>query len=256
MLVAMMVTAAAASASAEQACNAAGNVEEFQYSWRLRGGIRLLAGLMFPTSGVGNLKTTFGGDRIHSELVITAPNGKQGGYYAYESDMDQAGQKTLMTFHGYAWGRKSRTERTIFDYGKGLARITRQTPDELENKVKKLPQSDEFRDVLTAIYYLRQNAPAITGTLQTSIYSDGKEYPVVFRRGDQGSFTIDGRDVMAHGYHIADAPGGRKWPGGVTVWITADESRMPVRIEIEQSLASMQLDLRKIQSCSSLMARL
>jgi hypothetical protein len=256
-LVATMLTAAAASASAEQACNAAGNVEEFQYSWRLRGGVRFLAGLMFPTSGVGNLKTTFGNDKIHSELLITAPNGKQGGYYAYESDMDQAGGKTLMTYHGYAWGTKSRTERTVFDYVKGLARISKETPDELENKVKKLPEGgDEFRDVLTAIYYLRQNAPAMTGTLQTSIYSDGKEYPVVFRRGEQKSFTIDGRDVVARSYYIADAPGGRKWPGGVTVWLTGDDRRIPVRIEIEQSLASMQLDLKKTQSCSSLMARL
>lgn len=255
-LVATMFTAVAASASAQQACNAPGNVEEFQYSWRLRGGVRFLAGLVFPTSGVGNLKTTFG-DTIHSELLITAPNGRQGGFYSYESDMDATGAKTFMTFHGYAWGRKSRTERTVFDYTKGLARISKETPEEIENKVKKLPEGDdEFRDILTAIYFLRQNAPGISGTLQTSIYSDGKEYPVLFRRGDEKVFTVDGRNVMARGYHIADAPGGKKWPGGVTVWLTNDDRRVPVRIEIAQSLASMQLDLRKVQSCSSLMARL
>ena len=35
------------------------HVEEFRYSWRLRGAIRFIAGLVFPTSGVGNLKTTY-----------------------------------------------------------------------------------------------------------------------------------------------------------------------------------------------------
>ena len=138
-----------------------GKVEEFHYSWRLRGGVRFLAGFMFPTSGVGNLRTTFG-DKIHSELLITAPSGKQGGYYAYESDIDGGG-KTLMTYHGYSWGNKSRTERTVFDYVKGLARLHKQTPEESENQVKKLPGGGEdLRDILTAIHFLRQNATPST----------------------------------------------------------------------------------------------
>src|SRR5688572_16939152 len=226
----------------------AGGVEEFRYSWRLRGGVGLIAGLMFPTKGVGNLKTTFG-ETIHSELLITAPNGKQGGFYAYESDMDERGGKTLMTYHGYAWGKKSRHERTIFDYVKGLARIRKQTPEEVENKVKKLPASnDEVRDILTAIVYLRQNAISMNAPLQTTIYSDGKEYPVIFRPGTQKPFIIEGKSVNAKAFHIVDAPGGKKWSGGVTVWLTNDDRRIPVRIEIQQSVASLQLDLQKIES--------
>lgn len=224
-----------------------GSVEEFRYSWRLRGGVRLLAGLMFPTSGVGNLRTTFG-DTIHSELLITAPNGKQGGFYAYESQMDERA-KTLMTYHGYAWGQKSRNERTVFDYGKGLARIRKQTPEEVENRVKKLPDtSDEYRDILTAIYFLRQNAKTMNAPMQTTIYSDGKEYPVIFRPGAAKPFVIEGKKTTARAFHIVDAPGGKKWSGGVTVWLTNDDRRVPVRIEIQQSIASLQLDLQKIES--------
>ncbi|HET8772308.1 MAG TPA: DUF3108 domain-containing protein [Thermoanaerobaculia bacterium] len=224
-----------------------GSVEEFRYSWRLRGGVRLLAGLMFPTSGVGNLRTTFG-DTIHSELLITAPNGKQGGFYAYESQMDERA-KTLMTYHGYAWGQKSRNERTVFDYVKGLARIRKQTPEEVENRVKKLPEeSDQHRDILTAIYFLRQNAKTMNAPMQTTIYSDGKEYPVIFRPGAAKSFVIEGKQTTARAFHIVDAPGGKKWSGGVTVWLTNDDRRVPVRIEIQQSLASLQLDLQKIES--------
>ena len=44
--------------------------------------------------------------------------------------MDDDAAKTLMTYHGYAWGKKSRNERTIFDYVKGLARIRKETPEE------------------------------------------------------------------------------------------------------------------------------
>lgn len=228
-----------------------GSVEEFRYSWRVRGGVRLIAGLMFPTSGVGNLRTTFG-DTIHSELLITAPTGKQGGYYAYESQMDERA-KTLMTYHGYAWGKKSRNERTIFDYVKGLARIRKQTPEEVEDRVKKLPSAtDEYRDILTAIYFLRQNAETISAPMQTTIYTDGREYAVIFRRGAQKRFVVEGKSVTARAFHIADAPGGKKWSGGVTVWLTNDDRRIPVRIEIQQSLASLQLDLQKIESAALL----
>ena len=106
-------------AAAELNCSGAPNVETFKYSWRMRGGLSWIAGIMFPTSGVGELKTTFptGQTRsIDSSLLITAPNGTKGGFYAYESQMDETGQRTLMTYHAYAWRDKSRKERTLFDY--------------------------------------------------------------------------------------------------------------------------------------------
>ena len=255
-LSALVMLVSASVFAADTTCSTSGSAtEEFRYSWRLRGGVRFLAGLVFPTSGVGNLKTTFGDDRIHSELLITAPSGKQGGYYAYESDIDEAG-KTLMTYHGYAWGKKSRNERTVFDYVKGLARIRKQTPEEVENRVKKLPESDQFRDILTAIYFLRQNASTMNRPVQTTIYSDGKEYPVIFQPAERKNFIIDGRNTPTRSFRIVDAPGGKKWPGGVTVWLSDDDRRVPVRIEIQQSMASLQLELQKIESCTTLVARL
>lgn len=233
------------------------NVEDFHYTWRLRGGLRFIAGLIFPTSGIGNLKTVFpknGESSINSELLITAPNGMQGGFYAYESEMDDRGRKTLMTYSGYTWGEKMRKERTVFDYVKRLARIRKETPKGIEDKVRPLPPQ-EMRDVLTAIYYMRQNASNITRPVLTSIYTEGKEYPVVFRPISRRTFDIDGRKVPAVGFEIVDAPGGKKWPGGVKVWLSNDERRIPFRIEIQQSMASLQLDLKSIESCAFMQAR-
>src|SRR6266536_102187 len=45
--------------AADLNCKGPGNVEEFRYSWRMRGGLAWIAGLVFPTSGIGELKTTF-----------------------------------------------------------------------------------------------------------------------------------------------------------------------------------------------------
>lgn len=229
--------------------------EELRYSWRLKGGVRFLAGLMFPTTGVGNLKTTRSGDHmVESELLITAPNGKQGGYYAYESEIDDRDVRTTMTYHGYAWGKKSRSDRIVIDYVKRLARINKVTPEENENRVKKLPEGDEMRDILTAIYFMRQNAGTIKAPVHTKIYSDGKEYPVILKPGEKKNFVIGGKQTPAQAYEIVDAPGGKKWPGGVKVYLTADARRLPVRIEIQQSMAALQLDLQSVQGSPALIA--
>jgi len=255
-MVALLLGTGAAQAADVNCRGAAGGTEEFRYAWRLRGGLGWIAGLLFPRSGVGNLKTTYpksGEHAINSSLLITSSQGTSGGFYAYESQMDEGGQNTLMTYHGYAWGSKSRKERTIFDYVKRLARIRKETPEKIEDKVKPLPP-DQLRDVLTAIYYLRQHADQIRQPMQTSIYSDGKEYPVIFRPIESKPFTIEGEHLIALGFEIVDAPGGKKWPGGVRLYISSDARRVPLRIEIQQSMASMQLDLKSIEACAVVQA--
>ena len=47
-------------------------------------------------------------------------------------------------------------------------------------------------DVLTAIYYLRQHADEIKGPITTTIYSDGQEYPVIFRPAGPWANPISG----------------------------------------------------------------
>lgn len=259
-VVCCLAIASSAFAANTNCSGAATNVEQFRYSWRLRGGLSWLAGIVFPTSGVAAMKNVYpkeGETNISSELLITAPDQKNG-FFVYESEMDSTGQKTLMTYHGYAWGKKSRKERTLFDYVKRLARIHRETPDKVEDRVKPLSpetlRDNSLRDILTAIYYLRQNADKIHGPMETSIYSDGKDYPVIFRPAEAQSCVIDGRRVNTVGFEIVDAPGGRKWQGGVKVWLTQDERRIPCRIEIRQSFASLQLDLASIEACAFMSA--
>jgi hypothetical protein len=258
LLALVLVASPAASFATDLNCKSGTtNVEEFRYSWRLRGAIRFLAGLVFPTSGVGNLKTTYpkdGQHPINSELLITPSNGEPG-FFAYESEMDQSGRQTLMTYSGYSWGNKTRKVRAVFDYVKRLTRIHKETSKGTENTVKPMPGNENLRDVLTAIYYLRQNADKITGPITTTIYTDGHEYPVQFRPGERRTFVIEGKTIPARAFAIDDVPGKKKWPGGVKVWLSEDARRIPFRIEIAESFASLQLDLQSIEACSFLEAK-
>src|SRR5437763_9989327 len=186
-------TTAALQAADLNCASSATNVEDFHYTWHLRGGIGWLAGLVFPNKGVGNLRTVFpkaGEHEISSQLMMTSQDSS--GFYTYESQMDETGSKTFMTYHGYAWGKKSRKERTIFDYVKRLMRIHRETPEKVEDRVKLIPpqelQDASLRDVLTAIYFLRENASNIKAPLTTTIFSDGKAYPARFRPAERDTF--------------------------------------------------------------------
>jgi len=241
--------------AAELNCHGPANVESFHYNWRLRGGLSWIAGIMFPTAGVGELKTTYpasGRGAIDSSLLITAPAGKSG-FYAYETQIDPNGQRTLMTYHAYSWKDKSRKERTLFDYASGIARLHKETPEKQWDKTDPIP-TGAFHDVVSAIHFLRQNAATIRGPMLTAIYSDGKSYPVIVRPADRRMFTIGGQQVAAAGFEFVDGPGGRKWPGGMKIWISDDARRIPFRIEIIQSMASLQLELTSIDSCAFMQA--
>src|ERR1051325_3892544 len=111
-VLALLLSGTAARA-ATSACRGAAGSGGFRYTWGMRGGLSWVAGFVFPTSGVGEFKTSFAGGKIDSSLLITAPGGR-GGFYAYESTMDDSA-RTLTTYHGYAWKNKSRKERTVFD---------------------------------------------------------------------------------------------------------------------------------------------
>jgi hypothetical protein len=236
--------------AADLNCHGPANVESFRYAWKIHGGLSWIAGIMFPTSGAGELKTTYasaGRNLIDSSLLISA-QGKSG-FYAYETQMDPSGRQTLMTYHAYSWKDKSRKERTLFDYANGVARIHKETPEKQWDKVDKIP-AGAFHDVVSAIQFLRQSVANIHGPLATTIYSDGKSYPVIIRPAEHRVFAIGNQQVGASGFEIVDAPGGRKWPGGMKIWISDDARRIPFRIEIIQSMASLQLELQSIDSCA------
>lgn len=233
----------------EGGCISTGAAEELHFSWRLRGPLSWFAGLRFPTSGTGLLKTAaLEANLLDTELRISAASRDQG-FYVYHSQIEEQGTRTVMTYHGYAWKDKRRSERTLFDYVRRIARIRKESTRRVVVKEEAIP-SGSVRDVLTGIYFLRQNAKKITQPLVSEIYSDGTLYPVQFRPLGTESLVIDGRQQLTHRFEITAAPGlQKKWPGGVRVWLSNDANSTPLRIEIRRDFAALQLDLASMKDC-------
>lgn len=234
---------------AQASCPTEGQTEEVLYTWKLRGGLAWIAGLAFPTSGTASLKTTdhAGAGTIETELMISG-GASDDDYYRYESMIEEMRLRTVTSFHGYAWGRKFRQERTRLDYGKKTATTTKRSykTDAERVKTEALPGGD-LRDVLTGIYYLRAKANTIDKAIATDIYSDGELYPVLYKPLGRKTRTIGGKAVQTIGFAISARPGqGKSWDGGVEVWFTADDRSIPVQININQRFATMELELASV----------
>lgn len=210
-------------------------VERLHYKWSLRGALSWIARAAFPTSGTGVLETT-GGSSVSSRLTVGDP--KRGAHIFYESNMTTGGQKTLTSSDGYVWRDHDRKQFVTFDYLRRLARVEKNTEDGHERKVRKLT-TDTPKDVLTAIYYIRQNVGSFTGARQTEIYSGGKPYSFVISPQPATMLKVSSKLLRVRPFLIE--PVDKKRGGSVRVWISDDARNLPVQIEIQRDHATLLL---------------
>ena len=220
---------------------AAPAAETLRYEWRLRGALSWVARVKFPTSGTGVLQTAPRGSSVESHLRVSAGGSD---YIEYQSSMD-ASQRTLTSANGFHFGSRSERKETVYDYSANVARIAEREEGQTETKTRELPV-DHARDVLTTIAYLREHAAAITAPLTTDVYADGKPYRVLIQPAGLKTIGYAGRDVKARVFRVVAAPGAKKKFAGLTVWLSQDEQRLPLRIVIDQQYASLDLKLRAL----------
>lgn len=217
----------------------AGADETLRYEWRLRSPFSWIARLKFPTSGVGELRTTTAGAAVESSLRVNA-GGRD--YFEYRSTMDRDVKRTLTSRSGYAFGSKRELKETVYDYAAGVARTADRDNGTTETRTRPLPQ-DAARDALTIIAYLRQNAESIRSPQTTEVFSDGKRYPVAIHPKGTRTYDWNGRQVAAAVFEVV--PTGQKKDGGFTLWLSNDERRLPLRIVLQQKYGSVDLRLRQ-----------
>lgn len=214
--------------------------ETLRYDWRLRGALSWIAGLRFPTSGTGVLLTSPRAGSVESELRVNAGGH---GHLEYRSVMEASARRTLSSENGYTFGSKSHRKETVYDYSANLARLSERKEGETETRTRPLPFR-EARDVLTTIVYLRENAASIAAPVTTDVFADGKPYRVIIRPEGLKSAEWQGRQVPARVFSVTAAPGQKKKFPGLTVWISEDAQRLPLRIILDQQYASLDLRLR------------
>ncbi|MGN6187213.1 MAG: DUF3108 domain-containing protein [Thermoanaerobaculia bacterium] len=219
--------------------NAAEAGETLRYEWRLRGALSWIARAKFPTSGTGVLQTQPRAGAVESQLRVSA-GGRD--YIEYVSRMAEDGEKTFASTNGYSLGNHSERKETTFDYVANVANVKEHEAGKVGSKTRPL-SADIARDALTTITWLRENAASVSKTLTTDIYSDGKPYRVRIEPAGFEKTSWQGRDVQSRVFKISAAPGSKKKFPGLTVWLSEDEQRLPLRMVFDQPLGAS-LDLR------------
>lgn len=213
--------------------------ETLRYDWHLRGPLSWVARVKFPTSGTGTLHTAPRAGSVDSHLRVSA-GAKD--YIEYRSRMDESARRTFTSVNGYSFGSKTEQKETVFDYTANVARVNEREQGQLDSKTRPLP-ADEARDVLTTIAFLREHASTINAPLTTDVFADGKPYRVTINPEGLKSAEWQGRQVPARVFRVASVPGAKK-KFGLTVWLSEDQQRLPLRIVIDQQYASLDLKLK------------
>lgn len=229
---------AAISSSAFAAAGA--TTERLHYKWSLRGALSWIARAAFPVSGIGVLETTSGAS-VTSKLTVG--DGKTNASIFYESLMTPNGERTLSSVDGYKWRDRDRQQYVTFDYLRSLANVEKRSEEGRERKVRKLTSS-EPKDVLTAIYYIRQNVANFTTARRTEIYSGGKPYAFIISPRPATSLQIAKKTVRVRPFVIE--PIDKKQEGRVRVWFSDDARNLPVQIEIERDHATLLLSATNV----------
>jgi hypothetical protein len=217
------VLAPAAIADAQPAAGAPS--EAFHYRWELNNLLGVLAGLVFPRHGKGDL--SFKPDKtgtMRSELVISSP-GNTDAYWRYGSEIDTHTFQPLRAWSAYLWRGK------------------------LRSKTREITQKGVF-DLVSAIYSLRREPPRTAHVFD--IWTDGDIYPVDVQPRGVEHREISGRWMNAAHFALRpiELPGRLRWKGKVDLWYALDATSTPVEIDIARSLADLRLELESTDSGS------
>jgi uncharacterized protein DUF3108 len=215
--------------------------ETLRYEWRLRGALSWIARAKFPTSGTGVLQTQPNAGALESQLRVSA-GGRD--YIEYVSRMAEDGEKTFASTNGYSLGNRSERKETTFDYAANVANVKEHEQGKVDSKTRPLA-ADVARDALTTITWLREHAATVAQPLTTDIYSDGKPYRVRIEPTGFQQTQWQGKSVRSRVFRITAAPGSKKKFPGLTVWLSEDAQRLPLRMVFDQPYgASLDLKLK------------
>jgi len=170
--------------------------------------------------------------------------------YNTESVIDPTSLLILSNSTRDEQGKRLRTSEAVFDRTQNLLTWTQRNPNDplSEPRVVRVPLQNAGHDLVSAIYFLRTQTLEPGRHLELNISDSGAVYRIPVRVGARKRMkTIVGRvqavrvDVEIFG---AERLVDRK--GEMTLWITDDARRLPVRARINTDIGTLDINLKKV----------
>ncbi|HYP01287.1 MAG TPA: DUF3108 domain-containing protein [Pyrinomonadaceae bacterium] len=147
-------------------------------------------------------------------------------------------------------GKRLRTSEAVFDRTHNLLTWTQRNPNDPQSqpRVVKAPLQNASHDLISAIYFLRTQALEPGRNFELNISDAGAVYRIPVKVGARKRMkTVVGRVQTVRvdiGIFGADRLVDRK--GEMSLWITDDARRIPVRARLDTDIGTLDITLRKV----------
>lgn len=171
--------------------------------------------------------------------------------FQMESQVDSRDLAILRTSKVDEQGKRVRTSEALFDRERNLISWTERNPKDPQGQphVVSAPLAGAMHDFISAVYYLRTQPLAPGQSYELTVSDSGETYHIPVRVAERKRMkTVLGRvqtvrvdvEVFGAGRLIAD----RK--GRMSLWVTDDARRLPVRARLDADLGEINITLKKI----------
>jgi hypothetical protein len=171
-------------------------------------------------------------------------------HYSQESLVDPNGFLILRTTKLDEQGKRVRASVAEFDRKADRVTWTQRNPNDAnaDPRVATSMIRDAAHDIISAIYYLRTQPLAPGRSFDLVVSDDGQTYHVPVRVFERKTMkTVAGRvatlrlgvGLFGEGHLVSD----RK--GDMTLWLTDDARRLPVRARLDADVGTLDIKLKK-----------
>lgn len=172
-------------------------------------------------------------------------------YQKVESTIDGDSLSVLRTVKRDEQGDRVRDSEAIFDYISDKVTYVETDPKDPQKPPRRVASAinDETQDLISGIYALRRLPFAVGKTFILSVSDSGMVYKVPIRvTAREKQKSVLGK-VMC--WRIEPEVFGEnrmiEQKGEMTIWITDDNRRIPVRSKIETKIGKVEIKLRKVE---------
>lgn len=173
-------------------------------------------------------------------------------YQRIESTIDDQRQNVLKTFKRDEQGDRVRESEAEFDYESKKVTYVETDPKDRARPPRRVasPIETDTQDLISAIYSLRRLPFAVGKTFELVVSDSGLVYKVPVRvSGREMQKSILGKtwcwrvepEVFGENRMIEQK-------GSMTIWITDDANRVPVRSRIDSEIGRIEVKLKKIET--------
>jgi hypothetical protein len=137
----------------------------------------------------------------------------------------------------------------VYDRGAGHVRVGASREAALAAEALSLPLADEARDALTALYYVRTLQLAAGTIVSVPVNEAGSSLVLQVAAAEQETIEHRGRQTAV----IRVEPRlmrriERRRPISMTIWMSVDERRLPLRLILEAGFGRVRAELTEYRS--------